>query len=576
MADNFRFAQLQPYSLAGAGAITSATTILLKSMTDIDGNSLTMAGDFGTIGFGTLEPGNGINEEQICFTGLVNNSNGTVTLTGVKNVSFVYPYTQTSGLSKTHAGSTPFIISNTSGFYDQLTSKDDDETVNGVWTFTQSPIVPDPVNNTEAANKEWVLSVVNGGPVTTNALVESGTAGETITIGQPVYLKAADGLWWKATGATAATVNVIQLGIAQGAGTAGNPISGGVLRRGTDINQSGGAAGSLGYISDTSTISTTTGTVQRVVGNFLSATTFNFDPNFYYLPTADIKAAEQGNVGTPSNTNRFITQQGLQDVQSFTVAGGTWTKPSGLTGAETVLIELWGAGGGGGGNPTSGGTNTAGGGGGGGAYVSQEIIASQLTGTVSVTVGAGGPGGIGNAVGTAGDNTTFGTYLTAYGGGGGGRGNSSGNQGSGGGGGGALSAGAVGTTNSTGGGGGRPDDNGGLGGSDGAAVGGGSIADATFHGGGGGGGNTTAAPTPGASSVIGGGGGGAGAMSSSVIAPGAGGVSKFGGSGGIGGQNADGVAGTIPGGGGGGGSHATLAANGGAGANGQARITVFR
>lgn len=104
-------------------------------MTDIDGNALSMSGTFGSSGFGTLEPGNGTLEEQIVFTGLVNNANGTTTLSGVSSVSFVYPYTQTSGLAKTHAGSVTFVISNTSGFYDKLTSKSDDETITGTWTF---------------------------------------------------------------------------------------------------------------------------------------------------------------------------------------------------------------------------------------------------------------------------------------------------------------------------------------------------------------------------------------------------------------------------------------------------------
>lgn len=136
MSDNFRYAQLQPFSLAGAGAVIGDTSVVLKSMKDIDGNSLSMATDFGTIGFGTLSPGNGTLEEQISFTGLTNNANGTTTLSGVSSVLFVYPYTKTSGLLKTHAGSTPFVISNTSGFYDNFANKNDDETINQTWTFT--------------------------------------------------------------------------------------------------------------------------------------------------------------------------------------------------------------------------------------------------------------------------------------------------------------------------------------------------------------------------------------------------------------------------------------------------------
>lgn len=150
---NFQFAQLQEFSLAGSGAIIGATTIVLKSMLDIDGNPLTMAGAFGNIGFGTLSPGNGALEEQISFTGLTNNANGTVTLTGVSSVTFLDPYTATSGLLKTHAGSTPFIISNTSGFYNKFPAKDNDETITGQWTFDNTPIVPGVVSDASTTVK---------------------------------------------------------------------------------------------------------------------------------------------------------------------------------------------------------------------------------------------------------------------------------------------------------------------------------------------------------------------------------------------------------------------------------------
>ncbi len=135
MADQFKFVQAQNFSLGGAGAVAGATSITLKSFTQIDGTLLTMTDFGGVIGFGTLEPGNGTLEEQICWTGVVQNANGTAALTGVSNVGFVSPYTQTSGLSTTHAGATTFVVSNTAGFYDKLTSKSDDETITGTWTF---------------------------------------------------------------------------------------------------------------------------------------------------------------------------------------------------------------------------------------------------------------------------------------------------------------------------------------------------------------------------------------------------------------------------------------------------------
>lgn len=142
MTTLFKYVQAQNFSLAGAGAIAGATSVIVKSFKAIDGvTDLTMT-DFGAIGFATIEPGNGTQEEQISFTGVVQNANGTATLTGVKTVLFINPYTGTSGLAKTHPGSATLIITNTSGFYDQFPAKANDETITGQWTFSVFPITP--------------------------------------------------------------------------------------------------------------------------------------------------------------------------------------------------------------------------------------------------------------------------------------------------------------------------------------------------------------------------------------------------------------------------------------------------
>jgi hypothetical protein len=99
--------------------------------------------------------------------------------------------------------------------------------------------------------------------------------------------------------------------------------------------------------------------------------------------------------------------------QVFT-ANGTWTKPTGFGANAVVLIEAWGGGGAGASS------STYAGGGGGGAYSYRWILLSSLPATVSVTVGAGGTTGVNNGAANNGGNSTFGTYLTAYGGGGGG------------------------------------------------------------------------------------------------------------------------------------------------------------
>ena len=109
------------------------------------------------------------------------------------------------------------------------------------------------------------------------------------------------------------------------------------------------------------------------------------------------------------------------NVQIFT-ASGTWTKPA--TGNTTEAECIGGGGGGGSGDVEPSGTAANGGPGGGGAPLAAETFqTSTLPSTVAVTIATGGTGGAAlTAAGTgndgvAGGNSTFGTYLTAFGGG---------------------------------------------------------------------------------------------------------------------------------------------------------------
>ncbi len=266
---------MQNFSLGGAGVIIADTTLLLSSFTTIDGVALTMADLGGVKAYGTLEPGSSDREEQISFTGITQNSNGTATLTGVKTVLFLYPYTETSGFSKSHPGGVKFVISNTSAYYGQFAIKDNDESITGTW------LVPDPLAATQIANKEYVLSVVNGGAVSVDTVIVAGTAGETITSGNLLYIKSSDGKWYKTDADTASTVNGVELGIAQGAGTLNNPITGGVLIRGLDTKNTGLTAGSTYYASNTAgAISTSLGTNIKVVGIGDVSGKLMFDPYF--------------------------------------------------------------------------------------------------------------------------------------------------------------------------------------------------------------------------------------------------------------------------------------------------------
>lgn len=140
----------------------------------------------------------------------------------------------------------------------------------------------------------------------------------------------------------------------------------------------------------------------------------------FTLPSADGTSGQVLQTNG-SGTLSFATAAGTTTTEY--TSSTTWTKPSGAT---WVMVEAWGAGGGGGAGDygAGGGTMVGGAGGGGGAYMNKLFAASDLTSTVSITIGAGGAGGtIAGGIyaqpGNNGGNTTFGSYLTAYGGAGG-------------------------------------------------------------------------------------------------------------------------------------------------------------
>jgi hypothetical protein len=319
------FKKVQSQATALYSSISAAATSMKVTPypVDLDGNKLTMAA-LGSTPQVTVDSKVFQIEEIIGFTAITDNGDNTATLTGLSR-DLASSSLATPGTGKAHGSGATVIISWNPQDVARLAALENDN------VFTGNNTAPNPTSPQSIVTRDWILALIAGGSITTNALIEAGKAGETVAAGNVIYLKAADGQWWLAKSAVTATIDALQLGIAQGAGTAGNAIAGGVLRKGLDSNQAGGVAGGLGYVKDAGgTVNTTAGTLERIVGQFITATTFVFDPVFYYTLTANQKAAMQTTVA-PSSTNKFLTQNDVDSititpiVKTYTAHGGTFT-----------------------------------------------------------------------------------------------------------------------------------------------------------------------------------------------------------------------------------------------------------
>ena len=321
-ADKTKFVQILDTYLAGSGCSATATTITLKSLKLIDGETNVTMTNFGTIGHFTSEPGIKKREENGSFTGITQNASGTATLTGVtRGLQCVSPYTADSNLRKAHSGGSLIVFSNSAPFYDKLSGKDNDETWTGVNTYT-NPNYPRmdsaaiaPTADEQLATKKYVDDVGAGGTLSNNRIVIAGTAGATIAKGEVIYFDATDKEWKLADASASSTSENVLLGIAQGVGTNGAEIAGGVLLNGLDSNQTGMTAGTKQFLSDTAgELSETTGTKEVSLGFSQSASTteFIFSPRYDQQLIEDQQDALAGNNGTPSSTNTLVTQIGFQ------------------------------------------------------------------------------------------------------------------------------------------------------------------------------------------------------------------------------------------------------------------------
>lgn len=180
------------YYLAGSGISSSATSIVLRSLTEpISGLEIGMTA-FGSTGFATIEPGSSNKKEFISFTGITQNANNTeATLTGVsRGLGFRYPYTASTTLASAHSGGSVLIFSNAPAFYGQFAIKANTESITGTWTFDDDawPKIDasgaSPSEDGEFATKKYADDIANAGAAdaatTTAGIVEIADTDELI------------------------------------------------------------------------------------------------------------------------------------------------------------------------------------------------------------------------------------------------------------------------------------------------------------------------------------------------------------------------------------------------------------
>jgi hypothetical protein len=288
------------------------STITLKNLVDIYGNALSMT-DFGDIMYLVINPGND-NAEIISATDFTVNSDGTVDIdTGItRGLAAVSPYS-TGGTARAHAAGTTVIVSNNPQLYNLIIQYmvDDttDQTIEGKKTFSEAPISSSDASADSELVRKSQLDAAVFGDVTLAPMVIPATAGETVAVDQLVFLDVSDGEWYLADATTAAEVDNVILGITRGAGTDGNAITNGVTIMG--LHEASSAiftANTAYYASDTpGGFSDSAGTTEVSVGFAQTTTYFYLYPRYNQQITEAIQDALAGTSGTPSGTNKFVT-----------------------------------------------------------------------------------------------------------------------------------------------------------------------------------------------------------------------------------------------------------------------------
>lgn len=265
--------------------------------------------------------------EYICGT-----ASGTAVTSLERGVKVSNPNATSSDLAFSHRRFAPVQV--TDFPFNQLVQRQlsGTDAIEGVLSY-EAGITPTGSNH--LTDVEYVLGAISGtSTVSFDRNIVTGNAGETVSAGNLIYFKASDQEWYRVDTDTPSAFRDRQVGIAQGSGTNGNAITGGILLQGMDTNQSGLTAGSTYFASaSVGGISTTRSTL--LVGEAKTTTSLYFNPrledSYLSIPTGTIQA-----YASSSAPNGWLNADGSAVSRTtyaalFAVIGTSWGSGDGST-----------------------------------------------------------------------------------------------------------------------------------------------------------------------------------------------------------------------------------------------------
>ena len=273
-----------------------------------DGVTAVAAADIGDICYATLEPKTA-REELISFTISSVTAGGVATLTVTRGLSQKSPY-GTGGASFDHQAGSDLVISNNPGLFNKLAAKANDETVTGSWAFPATPTTTTNPVTKGHFDTHAVIKTTNQTIAGVKTFSDPAVFSDTVTIPDAVADTEA-----ASKGQTEAYADALD---ADSVKDTGDETIAGVKTFSSSPVVPDATAANQPYTkgqhdADAEASSAVASPTVRGSAKLDTVADTPLDPEVL-TATADRAAAIQGTSGTPSSTNKFVTDNDTSDV----------------------------------------------------------------------------------------------------------------------------------------------------------------------------------------------------------------------------------------------------------------------